>query len=71
MRVELKAGLVVDGMLKGVIAEQGPPYPHIVVELAVTKSDETATVTFDQNDLFAIVRLATASKVQGIKDAVR
>jgi hypothetical protein len=63
-------GLLTDGLLKGVISEQGGHYPHIVVEMSVGGSDPVE-VTLDVVDLNTIVRLAKESTVREIQDAVR
>ena len=71
MRVELENGaLIVDGMLKGIIEQHGPPYPHMVIELKVSGRPDPAKVTLNDIDLITIMQLAKGSTVQRIRDAV-
>jgi hypothetical protein len=71
MRVELtNGGLIVDGMLKGIIEQHGPPYPHIVIELKVSGQADPVKVTLNDIDLVTIMQLARGSTVQRIRDAV-
>jgi hypothetical protein len=72
MRVTITAppGIFAEGALKGVISEQGAPYPHIVIEMSVAGVSDRVEVTLGELDLSTIVRLARGSKVQRIRDAV-
>lgn len=71
MRVELtNGGLIVDGMLKGIIEQHGPPYPHVVIELKVSGAPAPVKVTLSDLDLVAIMQLARGSTIQRIRDAV-
>ncbi len=73
MRVEITQppGIFADGVLKGVLSEQGASYPHIVIEMKVRGVPDPVKVTFDEIDLATIIKLARASTVQRIRDAVR
>jgi hypothetical protein len=68
-------GTFVDGTmdctLQGVISEQGEPFSHLVIEMTVARRSEPARVYLNALDLSTIVRLAKASGVQEIRDAVR
>lgn len=71
MRVELtNGGLIIDGMLKGIIEQHGPPYPHMVIELKVSGQTDPVKVTLNDIDLVTIMQLARGSTVQRIRDAV-
>ena len=69
VRITTTPGIFAEGTLKGVVSEQGEPHPHLVVEMNIGASDPVE-VTLDTLDLFTIVRLAKASRVQEIRDAV-
>ena len=73
MRVEITTspGIFLDGSLKGIVSEQNASYPHIVIEVSVTGGGSPAKVTLDEIDLATIMKLARASTVQKIRDAVR
>jgi hypothetical protein len=72
MRVAITTppGIFVDGSLDRVIAEQDGAAAHIVIEMSITGGGSSAHVTVDESDLFTIVRLAKASAVEKIRDAV-
>ena len=72
MKVEItrSPGIFAEGLLKGVVSEQGAAYPHIVIEMSVTGVSDPVLVTLDEHDLSTIIRLARASTVQRIRDAV-
>lgn len=72
MRVELTKppGLIVDGTLKGIIEQRGTSYPHMVIEMNVSGVPDPVKVTLDEIDLATIMKLARASTVQRIRDAV-
>jgi hypothetical protein len=74
MKVEIirpSGGTFVEGSLKGISSEQDAPGAHIVIEIDVVGTSDPAKVTLDEVDLSTIVRLATASTIQRIRDAVR
>jgi hypothetical protein len=73
MRAEITKtpGIFAEGTLERMLSEQGAPYPHIVIEMKVAGVDNPVKITLDANDLSTIVRLAKASTVQQIRDAVR
>jgi hypothetical protein len=73
MKVEItkSPGIFAEGMLKGIVEERGASYPHIVIEMSVIGVNDPVNVTLDENDLATIVRLARASTVQRIRDAVK
>jgi hypothetical protein len=73
MKVEITTppGIFAEGILKDVLSEQDTSYPHIVIEMSVTGISDPVKVTFDENDLSTIMRLARGSTVQRIRDAVR
>ncbi len=72
MKVEITTppGIFAEGLLKAVVSEQGASYPHIVIEMSVTGVSDPVKVTLDEHDLSTIIRLARASTVQRIRDAV-
>ncbi len=72
MRVEITnppGSTFVEGTLKDVISEHDGFSPYFVIELDVAKVGPMK-VMLDCLDLATIVRLARASKVQKIRDAV-
>ena len=74
MRVELTKppGIFVDGVLKSVIiSEQDGPFPAIVLEMTVNGIAEPVRVTLGELDLSTILRLASGSTIEKIRDAVR
>lgn len=73
MRVEITKppGIFAEGILKGLISEQDAPYPHIAIEMTVTGVSDPVRVTFDENDLSTITRLARDLTVRRIRDVVR
>ena len=72
VRVEITKppGIFADGTLKRVIAEQGAPCPHLVIEMEVDGISDPVKITLDELDLFTIVRLAKGSSVPRIRDTV-
>jgi hypothetical protein len=72
MKVEITRppGIFAEGSLKDTISEQDAPYPHIVIEMRVAGVSEPVKVTLNELDLSTIVRLARASRVQRIRDAI-
>jgi hypothetical protein len=72
MKVEITTppGIFAEGLLKAVVSEQDASYPHIVIEMSVTGVGDPVKVTLDEHDLSTIIRLARASTVQRIRDAV-
>ena len=72
MKVQITKPLSIfaEGILKGVMSEQNASYPHIVIEMSVTGVSDPVKVTLDERDLATIVRLARASAVQRIREAV-
>ena len=74
MRVELTKppGIFVDGVLKSVIiSEQDGPFRDIVLEMTVNGIAEPVRVTLGELDLSTILRLASGSTIEKIRDAVR
>ena len=75
MRVEITKppGIFVDGVLKSVIiSEQDGPFPNIVLEMTVKGvPDHPVRVTLGELDLSTIMRVASGSAVEKIRDAVR
>jgi hypothetical protein len=63
-------GIFAQGILKGVVSEQGPPDPRIVIEMNVAGVDGPVEVTLNEVDLTTIVRLARNSTIQRIRDTV-
>jgi hypothetical protein len=72
MKVEITTspGIFAEGFLKGIVSEQDASYPHIVIEMSVTGASDPVKVTLDEHDLSTIIRLARASTVKKIRDAV-
>lgn len=73
MRVTITTppGIFADGVLRGIISEQNGPHPHMVIEMTVSGVNYPVEVTLNEIDLSTIVRLASGSTVQGIRNAVR
>ena len=73
MRIESTTppgGILADGRLQRVISEQDGAAAHIVIEMSITGGGSPAHVTLDVSDLATIIRLASTSATQRIRDAV-
>jgi hypothetical protein len=73
MKVEITTppGIFAEGSLERILSQGGPPYPHIVIEMKVSGSNDPVHVTLDSHDLVTIVRLANGSNITQIQDAIR